>query len=529
MESALLYYISCCLLLLGTFSIMHSPWLPGDFLPKYCESYGIFLAYVVVLTVQCLLVLRRLALVEDGLVMAGLTLLLILDPAFFNNVFYTYKLNAGVWVSSISLVLSMGLYAVLIKVGGIPWTKRSATITVLAAVYVYYYPLGLNAGWTGAAVATYFHMLWWTPLLMAALVDRVGSAGPAQGQTHESRPGIDARMRQRFLAAGTLIVFYIALSHLLEAKYTYSLDVGGECMTPVLLAAGLLFGKLKPNCGRRGRKFIWVCGALAACCSATTASPTFQLPGGVVLSSFHYGLSAAALFMMYFWRAYRERYWAVAGTVFLMLVVSGASLADSIVNIWNLHSMPFFFLGLVFAVSSVVMRTPAPPTLAGGCFLISLLSLAPIQNGDKLAIFFQVWAIWIALVQWHFYRHARQRTYSVVGIFVIGLAAAMRWVSPNPTAWGVDYCVVLIGLLAAARLLNSGFLFTVFVSGTLAVPAYFARVRLASLAFGARRWISSGVAMTTLAFLLLPLAYYLSALKMRRRDGMGVRKTVENP
>src|SRR5437899_3250423 len=85
----------------------------------------VFLLYVILLTGQCLLVLRRLSLLEDGLVMAGMALFLFLDPTFFNNVFYTYKLNVGLEVNSLCLILSMSLYAILKSVGNIPWTRRS--------------------------------------------------------------------------------------------------------------------------------------------------------------------------------------------------------------------------------------------------------------------------------------------------------------------------------------------------------------------------------------------------------------------
>ena len=29
-DTAVLYYVSCCMLLYGAYSMMHSPWLPGS-------------------------------------------------------------------------------------------------------------------------------------------------------------------------------------------------------------------------------------------------------------------------------------------------------------------------------------------------------------------------------------------------------------------------------------------------------------------------------------------------------------------
>ena len=68
-NSAVLYYISCCLLLYGVHSrfpapspTAHVPWDLASFLARYYHTYGVFLLYVVILAGLCLLVLRRLVL-----------------------------------------------------------------------------------------------------------------------------------------------------------------------------------------------------------------------------------------------------------------------------------------------------------------------------------------------------------------------------------------------------------------------------------------------------------------------------------
>jgi hypothetical protein len=529
-ENAVLYYVSCCLLLLGTYLIMHSSWLSADFLMRYIETYSLFLAYAISLSGLCLLVLRRLGLVEDGLVMAGMALFLILDPTFFNNVFYTYKLNVGLIVNSICFVFSLSLYAALTKIGRVPWTRRSAALTALAGLFVYFYPAGLNAGWTEETVGGYFYGLWWMPLVVALLCERLLRRRDSSEQANsEHREETDAtgkrsgsaaiaeRMRQRFLIACILIVTYIVLSHLAEANYTYSLEFHAEYLTPTFLAAGILFFKSKPELGSNGRSFLWICAVMAACCSFAGAGSTFRLPWGVILSPFHHGLGAVALFMLYFWKTYRNRSWAMAAVVCMLLVVSGHSLPDSVSNISHFHFLPFAYLAIVFAVFSAIERVPVFPTLAGACLLITILSLTTIPGPEQLVIFLQTGAVWAAVVQWYFYQESRQGIYSLAGAFVFLLSVVMFCGSTHRLAWGADYVIVVFGLFFAGWLLENGFLRALSLSGAVGVPLYFARNQLVSAGTALRRIVNSGLLAMITAFLLLPLAYCLSAVKMRRR------------
>jgi len=525
MENAVLYYVSCCLLLLGIYSLMHSSWLSGGYLLRYCESYGTFLLYVVLLTAQCLLVLRRLSLLEDGLVMAGMALFLFLDPTFFNNVFYTYKLNVGLEVNSLCLILSMGLYAILKRVGNIPWTRRSTVMTVLAAIFVYYYPLAMNLRWEEGAEGKYFYLLWWMPLVIALLCEQVGSDASAavqkalHGQDRKPvNPGFTNVLKRRFHVATTLIVSYIVLSHLGEGAYTYSLQFRPEYLTPVFLAAGMLFFKLNPNREKQGRQFIWVCIFLAGCCSANTGNSIVRLSAGVTLASFHFGLGAVGLCMLFFWRIYRHRSWAIAGTLCLLLVVSGSSLSGSFARIIGFHFVPFFFLAIVLAIGSMLEGGPALPTFAGACLLISALSLTQILELDKIAIFLQLWAIWIAMIQWHFHGYSRPRAYISASLVVLCVPVIMTSSSPHTVAWSVDYFAVLVGLFMAGRFLKIRYLLALFVLGSVFTLAYVAWREMLTVAYALRRLFNSGVLMTALAFLLLPLAYYLSTLKMRKRE-----------
>lgn len=527
-NNSVLYYLSCCLLLLGAYSMMHAPWLSVAFLTKYCEIYSVFLLYVILLAGLCLIVFRRLRMMEDGLVMAGLVLLLMLDPTSFNNVFYTYNLPAGLGILSFAFVLNMTVYATLRRIGRIPWSRTSVIVSVLAIAFVYYHPIGLNAVWAEVTRTRYFYLLWWMPLLLATLCQRIVRHQPASQapgeQAHNTsnqtvRAVVSARLKHRFRVACVLIVFCMVIAHLIESNWAYSLDFHAEYLAPVFLATGLLHFKLSVTLGKKGQRFLWIYPVLAVCCSlAPTEGSMIHLPWGTALSSFHYGLGAVALFCLYFWRIYRSHSWATAAVVCLTCMVSGGSVPDSLFNVSHFHFVPFAFLTVVFLISSFLRGSWIFPALAGACLLISILALTSMQNHNKLAIFMQAWTVWTGVVHWFRCKKHYPQVYSLLGSFLLSLSSMMCWLSPDRLAWGVDYLIVVIVLFFAGWFLQHRFLSMLAVFGVLGGALYLARRQLISIASEFYRVVDFGLLSTVMAFLILPLAYLVSVVRVRKRQ-----------
>ena len=526
-NNSVLYYLSCFLLLLGAYLMMHSPWLSGGLLTKYCEIYGIFLFYVVVLAGVCFVVFRRLAMAEDGLVVAGLVLLLVLDPAFFNNLFYTYSLRVGLIVNSCGFGLAVTLYVALKALLGIPWSKTAIATAVLATGFIYYYPLGLNIPQAEAMKNSYLYLLWWMPLVLAVLFDRLSDASSVSTEAsgEQSKTVISHRLLKIFRVASTLIVFCMVLSHLLAANYAYSLDLYPEYLAPIFLGAGLLYFKLSPRVGNKGKKLLWACAVLALCCSCGTGQRSMiHFASGIVLSPFHYGFCVAALYLLYFWKTYRSRSWATAAAICMAFVVSGASFSDSLFNISHFHFVPFAVFAIVLLVSFIIERSWIIAAMAGACALISVLSLTPIQDTNKLLIFLQAGPTWFGVVHWYFYRSKHQGVYSIIGAFILLVPSLMWCTSPHRLAWGSDYFITVTSLFFAARFLGNSFLSTLAVFGVVGGALYLARNQLVSVAAEVRREINFGLLVTLLAFLILPIAFFLSVLKVRRRGQTDMRK-----
>ncbi|HWZ43550.1 MAG TPA: hypothetical protein VNW97_08725, partial [Candidatus Saccharimonadales bacterium] len=462
------------------------------------------------------LVLRRLALPVDGLVLAGLALLLILDPVFFNDVFYTFSAKAGLLAGTASFILGMCLYWALVRFGGVPWTKNAATMIVMTAIFVSCYPVGLNLAWPALAKSWYFYWLWWTPLAIV-MVCRPERGGPEIS----GGAAIPAPMRKWFIRACAIIVTQTVYSHLVEAGYAYALPFHAIYLTPGFLAMGLMIC-WRPQLDSDRWRLAWSCGLAAAVCAAMTADNLLiRLAPGISLSPFRCGLIAVVLFFLYCWKKsseeqYEDRSWAVASGILLLLVVSGNSLTEVFSSIAGLHFAPFFYLALLLAILSAFTHTSAVPALAGWSLLVAIMSSLPGNAQDRMGMFYQLCAIWFALVQWRYHGLARQWAYSVAGALSFSIPVVM-WLADHRPGWAADYVVLVVCMFLAARALKNVFLWTLSVLGMLAAPLYLARNPLGSLTLELRRVFGFGTLMTMFAFLMLPLAYCMSVMKKRRQ------------
>src|SRR6267142_442566 len=515
-DTALLYFLSCCLALLGVYSMMQSPLFAGDLLKGHFEAYGIFLVYVMVLTGFGLLVLRRLALPVDGLVMAGLALMLVLDPAFFNDVFYTANQRAGMLAGTLSLFLGMGLYAALIRFGGVPWTKSVAAMVVLTAVFVSYYPAGLSAPLHDGAKAWYFYALWWMPLVLSMICGRIPDGPEISGG-----PAVPAHMRKWFVRSCAIIVFYIVYSHLAEARYAWDLPFHAIYLAPGFLGLGVMICRLARQLDSDQRRWMLICGLAAAVCAAMKSdAPSTLLFPNMMISPFRVGLIAVSSFFAYGWIKFRKiesaksdaRVWAFAAASALLFVVSGNSMAEALTAIGNLSFTSWFYIGLMLGIFSVAAKSSALPTLAGWGFLIAIVPHLPLSKENLLAVFYQACPLWFALMQWRYHGRARQWAFSLAGAFVYLMAAGMCLATRHP-AWIADYLVVTICMFLVGREFRNVFLWVLSVFGLLAVPLYLARNQIDQI----RRIFGPGTVTTMLAFLMLPVAYFMSVLKKRRQ------------
>ena len=97
------------------------------------------------------------------------------------------------------------------------------------------------------------------------------------------------------------------------------------------------------------------------------------------------------------------------------------------------------------------------------------------------------------------------------------MAADMCVVTSQP-AWIADYLVLSICMFLVGREMKDVFLWILSFVGMLAVPVYLSRSFIGTMIDEVRKAFGPGTVMTILAFLMLPLAYFMSVLKKRRQE-----------
>jgi hypothetical protein len=323
-----------------------------------------------------------------------------------------------------------------------------------------------------------------------------------------------------------MIVFYIVYSHLAEARYAWDLPFHTMYLAPGFLAAGLLVHRLARSLDSDQRRLIFICGLTAAFCAALKPDylPT-RLPLGAWISPFRAGLIAVTLFFLHGWMKFRKAepaksgadLWALAASSAMLFVVSGNSMAEVTSNIADFGLVPTFYVALMLAVFSVFAKSSVIPTLAGWSFLAAILSHLPISDGTAIGIFYQACPIWFALIQWRYHGRTREWAFSLAGVFAC-LMAALMCLATHHTAWAVDYMVLTICMFLVGRELRNVLLWVLSVLGMSAVPIYFGRNLIGELIDEVRQAFGPGTVMTMLAFLMLPLAYFMSVMKKRRQE-----------
>ncbi len=290
-------------------------------------------------------------------------------------------------------IFQRSVYALLIRFGGVPWTKSVAAMIVLTAIFVSYYPVGLSAPLHETAKAWYFYALWWMPPALAIVCRRSPDGPEISGGA-----AIPGHMRKWFVIACAIIVFYIVYSHLAEARYAWGLSFHAMYLAPGCLAIGLLILRLARTLDSEKQRLIWVCGLAAAVCAAMKSDHLLvRFPLGLSVSPFRCGLIAVALFFVYCRKKSLEdesvkselRLWILAASSAVLFVVSGNSMAEALAAIGSFNFVPWFYIALMLGIFSRFTKTSIVPTLAGWSFLIAIVPHLPLSKENLMAVFYQ--------------------------------------------------------------------------------------------------------------------------------------------
>lgn len=511
-----LYLLSVCLLLLGAYLMMHSTILSTHPFVRYLEVYGILEIYEILLIIICILILRRLHVVEDGLILAGIEIFLFLDPTFFNNAFYTIDLSTGLIVNLSCLILMLIKYFVLIKFARIPSSQRMNYSLFTTAVFIYLYPVALTRSLEQINVDNFYYLFCWMPLILSIIIPRIDLAADKKSV----KTDIKANHAKNFLFAVALITIYIVISHLVESAIGYNLTFWASYLSPLLIALCVLMVKLKPEWIKtvNGNQFIWI-----ATISATILS-VFQDQKFIYttifnfhFAPFRYIVAANILFNLYLWKKYSRKSYLVAAFVYGFFIVSGHSIESIILNIITLNLRPFLFLAILFTWLTLRTKNWKNMAITGILYLLAILGHF-IMTEKNLSVFFfwQVASIWIlfVLIKFNIDKKGFCR-YSIITFLIFYAFIKSIGIEYKLVFTAYFYIIAIATFLVAfSRKYHFPKVITLF--------AFFVKIFYEGRAIlqpvtKLPKYLSSGIIIIILAFIILILGYFVSSLKSKIR------------
>lgn len=245
------YVLSAVLMMLGCYMLMRSPVIEGDKFTKTLKTLLILQAYELLLIITAVVIVRRLKILDDAFTLLLLEMILLLDPTFFANSFFTLPGDRGDYVNIICFFLVPIKLIVLVGALRLRLSPRMWAAFMAACAIVLLAegpmtsdppPLGLNG---------YYYLLAWTPLIVALLLPPMGSMFALRTEKEGYITENQNAFFPRFLMAAPVV---IAAAHFIESSYVHTVRYYPMHTVPLLMAiAALIIHNTDPKPDREIR------------------------------------------------------------------------------------------------------------------------------------------------------------------------------------------------------------------------------------------------------------------------------------
>ncbi|MDP7422339.1 MAG: hypothetical protein QGH40_10680 [bacterium] len=519
MATNCLYFLSAFFLLLGAYLMINSDILSQNLDTRAYQVYSIIQGYEIILIVIFLLVVRKLGVPEDGLVLAGIEILLFLDPLFFNNVFYTVNIPTGLSFGFTSLFLLLVKFLIVFQVGRLPMIPRLNGALFLTAGFIYFYPIALDTGLVGEFDRMAFYLLSWMPLFVALALPEAGDVSDSAG----SESPFTAEQRQNFFLGVSLILMYIVISHFFWTRGIFEQTVKSLHLSPLFLTACILMLKLKPDWlySSWGRLFIWGASLGAVLFSFTKEAIDFSIGYGPVEFSCLSVVLLAAIYLHYYvWKRTQENSHVAAGLVLTTLFLSGAFPSSIASNLMSLYAPPFVFLTLVISGLAWYKKSPVLTFVAGVFLILSVFGGFKLFRYEYgLFMLVHVMVYWmIALLSMFKY----DKDYLLRSMLLLGLISHTLLKSGGfevHTLYSAYFWCLALGFFAWSCYFSIPTYFVISIGAMATRLSMLHKGKIITWVKFVPKGINSGVFMIILSFVVLAMGYMVSAKKsMMRRD-----------
>ena len=240
------YFFSAALMLLGCYMMMHATALTSAIFLHALKTLLILQGYEVLVIATSLVIVWRLKTIDDAFSLLLVELLLLLDPTFFSNSFFTILKNdhtmlatQGVLVNVVCFVLVPLKLAILQRGLKLRFSNGCWAAFIFAAVFAYLAegPLSRRMPLPFLTGATYHYLLAWGPLLLAFL------APPLKKMAVSTSADAQHITPERLKALGVLLIvlpLVVIVAHLVESARVHELKLYPFDFAPLALAIGVI-------------------------------------------------------------------------------------------------------------------------------------------------------------------------------------------------------------------------------------------------------------------------------------------------
>lgn len=236
-EGNYFYVLSAALMLYGSYLLMRSPVITGTEFTRTLKTLLVLQGYELLVIVAAVAIVRRLKILDDAFTLLLIELVLLLDPTFFTNSFYTMTNAASGWVNVACSVLAPIKLAVLLAALRIRLDLRAWAAFVFAVVFVYLAEGPLCMKEPKVSHAFYYYLIAWAPVCFAAILPAVPRIIVSVGGGEDYLP----KERRGSLNIVLLALpLFMLVSHTVESAHVFRLRYYLFHLSPLALAAGVL-------------------------------------------------------------------------------------------------------------------------------------------------------------------------------------------------------------------------------------------------------------------------------------------------
>lgn len=315
-EGNYFYVLSALLMMSGCYLLQQTTDTEATF--EYdLKALLILQGYEFLLIATAILIFRRLKILGDVFTLLALELVLLLDPTFFTNAFFTINRMPNftppfdmVWVNAACFALVPVKLLLLSRMLRLSLSLRTLAAFAFAGAVVYLGEGPLNDQGQALSRYDYYYILGWTPALLALLLPPLAR----MVRFEHIAPGVLAPRQQVWLPRLLLLLPLAAvLAHYFESAFVYLSAYQPLYVVPILVAACVLIISNTVR-GKGGEERVYYLDALllvAAFLSFPDANPTGKLlqetrlltPPSFVITVWPFvifGLAAAGLYAWFY-------------------------------------------------------------------------------------------------------------------------------------------------------------------------------------------------------------------------------------